>query len=169
MKNFFVIIFVLLLIPTIQLTNASPTKEIVDESGHVILISLSDTVENVIFDGKWTERSEWKQSSWDIIKSDGIDAIHLRSAHQGDFIYILLDVVGDQTLNHVSDRALVCIDGNNDKTKIANENDFCFQTSLESKQGFVYQGGSSLALNGNFEKISNSFGFIGIGGKIRSK
>ena len=130
-----------------------------------ILITYSDTIERVVFDGKWTDQSEWKQSSWDKISTTNGDAVHIRSAHQGDFIYILLDVVADRSIDHLSDRAIVCIDGHNDKTSIAGADDYCFLASLDGKQGFVYQGGSSVALNGHFKKISNSDGFIGIGGK----
>jgi len=155
MRNFLIIILFLLIIPALQSTNAEPS----------ILISKSDTIEKAIFDGKWTERLEWKQSSWDIIKFQKIESVHLRSAHQGDFIYILLDVVADQTLDHISDKALVCIDSKNDKTIIAGDDDYCFQASLDANQGFVYQGGSQLALNGHFKKILNTHGFIGVGGK----
>ena len=163
MKNFLFIIFVLFLIPSIQGSEAGQVLTELSDNVPAILISYSDTAEKIVFDGKWTERSEWKQSSWDIVKYQGSDAVHLRSSHQGEFIYILLDVVGDQTLNHISDKALVCIDGKNDKTIIANDNDFCFQTSLGSKQGFILQGGSPLVQKGNFEKIHEQYGFVGIG------
>ncbi len=166
MKNFFSIIFLLFLILPFQSSNASSSEQAINDSVPTILISYSDTVEKVIFDGKWTERPEWKQSSWDIIKSQSsAESIHLRSAHHGDFIYLLLDVVADETLDHISDKALVCIDSKNDKSNIAQDDDFCFQASLDSKQGFVYQGGSPLILNGNYKKILNSNGFIGVGGK----
>ncbi len=129
-----------------------------------ILISISSSMDDVIFDGKWTNELEWKESSWDSISSN-YGTLHLRTAHQGDFIYILLDAVGDQSIDHVSDRAVVCIDGQNDKTIISNSNDYCFFVALDGKQGFVYQGGSFLSLNGNFKKISNTEGFIGVGSK----
>jgi len=129
-----------------------------------ILISISSSMDDVIFDGKWTNELEWKESSWDSISSN-YGTLHLRTAHQGDFIYILLDAVGDQSIDHVSDRAIVCIDGKNDKTIIANSDDYCFFVALDSKQGFVYQGGSPLSLNGNFKKIPNTEGFIGVGSK----
>lgn len=154
-----------MIISSMQLTYAATSLEEFFESGPAILISKSDTVEKTIFDGKWTEQLEWKQSSWDVIKFERMDSVHLRSAHQGNFIYILLDVVADQTFDHISDKALVCIDSKNDKTIIAGDDDYCFQASLDAKQGFVYQGGSSLALNGHFKKISYADGFIGIGGK----
>jgi hypothetical protein len=159
------IILFLLLIPALESTNAAQTLEETIGTEPAILISKSDTVEKGIIDGKWTESLEWKQSSWDIIKFERSDAVHIRSAHQGDFIYILLDVVADQTFDHISDNALVCIDSKNDKTSIAGDDDYCFQASLDSKQGFVYQGGSPIALNGYFKKILTTDGFIGVGTK----
>lgn len=129
-----------------------------------ILISISSSMDKVIFDGKWTNELEWKESSWDSIPSN-YGTLHLRTAHQGDFIYILLDTVDDQSIDHISDRAVVCIDGKNDKTIIPNSDDYCFFVALNGKQGFVYQGGSSLSINGYFKKISNTEGFIGVGSK----
>lgn len=129
-----------------------------------IMISISSSMDKVFFDGKWTNGFEWKESSWKSISSN-YGTLHLRTAHQGDFIYILLDAVDDQTIDHLSDRAIICIDGKNDKTIIANSDDYCFLVSLNGKEGFVYQGGSSLSINGNFKKISNTEGFIGVGSK----
>src|SRR3989337_334119 len=154
MKNFILLITLFVLLSSINSANATQS----------ILITYSDTMDNVVFDGKWTDKQEWKQSSWDKLSSPNGDTLHIRSAHQGDFIYILLDVVGEESIDHISDRAMVCIDGLNDKTSIAGADDYCFLAALDGKQGFVYQGGSSLALNGHFKKIQNSVGFIGIGG-----
>jgi len=129
-----------------------------------ILISISTSMDKVFFDGKWTNELEWKESSWDPISSNK-GTLHIRTAHQGDFIYVMLDAVGDQSIDHISDRAVACIDGTNDKTIIANLDDYCFFAALDAKQEFVYQGGSLLSLNGNFKKIENIGGFIGVGTK----
>ncbi len=129
-----------------------------------ILISISRSMNKVIFDGKWTNELEWKESSWDSIPSQ-YGTLHLRTAHQGDFIYILLDAVDDQTIDHISDRAVICIDGKNNKSIMGELDDYCFFVALDGKQGFVYQGGSSLSINGYFKKISNTEGFIGVGSK----
>ena len=155
MKNSILLILLFFLLPSINAANATQS----------ILITYSDTIKNVVFDGKWTDRLEWKQSSWDKFSSPNGDTLHIRTAHQGDFIYILLDVVGEESIDHISDRAMVCIDGLNDKTLIAGADDYCFLAALDGKLGFVYQGDSSLALNGHFKKIQNSVGFIGVGGK----
>ena len=155
MRKALLTISILLLLPSL---NAAFSVE-------SILITYSDTMDKVVFDGKWTDRLEWKQSSWDKFSSPNGDTLHIRSAHQGDFIYILLDVVADRSIDNLSDRAVVCIDGYNDKTSIPGVDDYCFLASLDGKQGFVYQGDSSLALNGYFKKITSTDGFIGVGGK----
>ena len=155
MKNFLLIILLFFLLSSINAANAIQS----------ILITYSGKMDNVVFDGKWTDGLEWKESSWDKLSSPNGDTLHIRSAHQGDFIYILLDVDGEKNIDHISDRAMVCIDGLNDKTSIPGVDDYCFLASLDGKQGFVYQGGSSLALNGYFKKITSADGFIGVGGK----
>jgi hypothetical protein len=167
MKIFFIIIIFLLFISAIQTSNVALSEQAINDSNSSILITKSDTIEKAIFDGKWTNGSEWKQSSWDIIKTQGMESIHLRSAHQGDYIYILLDVIADRTLDNISDNAIVCIDSKNDKTIIAGEDDYCFQASLNVKQGLVYQGegGLHLAFNSNFKNILIQDGFIGVGSK----
>ena len=154
MINYILIVFIFLLFP---LTTHAFGQE-------PIPISISSSMEKIIFDGKWSNELEWKESSWETISSPA-GTIHLRIAHQGDFIYILLDAVDDLTIDHISDTALICIDGKNDKTIIPNSNDYCFFTSLNSKQSFVYQGGSPLASNNYFKKIYHVNDFIGIGSK----
>ncbi len=154
MKYFILIIFIFFLLPFMNIGFGEEP----------ILITNSNSMNEVVIDGKWTNEIEWKQSSWDKVQSsDG--TLHIRSAHQGNYIYILLDAVYDQTIDHISDRALICIDGKNDKTIISNSNDYCFFTSLDGKQSFVYQGGSSIALNNYFKKIPNNEGFVGVGSK----
>jgi len=154
MRNALLTILIVLFLPTLSVVFAEED----------ILITFSDQMGSSVFDGKWTDQVEWKYSSWNKISTTNGDAVHIRSAHYDNFIYILLDVVADRSIDHLSDRAIICIDGYNDKTSTPGVDDYCFLASLDGKQGFVYQGGSPLALNGNFKKIQNSYGFIGIGG-----
>jgi hypothetical protein len=154
MRNALLAILMVLFLPTLSVVFA-------DED---ILITYSEQMDRTVFDGKWTDQVEWKYSSWDKISSTNGDLVHIRTAHYDNFIYILLDVVADRSIDHLSDRAIICIDGYNDKTSTPGVDDYCFLASLDGKQGFVYQGGSPLALTRNFKKIQNSDGFIGVGG-----
>ena len=109
------------------------------EGSEPILITISDTMHEVIFDGKWSFKAEWKRSSLDTLTfGDGV--MHLRSAHQGDFIYFFVDFVSDQSIDVGKDKAMICLDTDNDKTTIPNENDFCFLTILEANESKVFQG-----------------------------
>lgn len=129
-----------------------------------ILITISGDMDKVIFDGRWTFFSEWKHSSLDTLNYDDNTIIQLRSAHQDNFIYIFVDVVSDTYLDKGADRAIFCLDTNNDKSVLADTDDYCFLAVLDGKSAFVYQGGSPLGLNGNFRKIASHPEFVGIGG-----
>lgn len=128
-----------------------------------ILISISSDLDQVIFDGKWTHTAEWKKSSYNHIKFNDGTEIHLRTAHQDNFLYIQINAASDMIINKGSDNAVVCFDTKNDKTKISQLDDYCFFTSLGSNNYFTYQGGNISAINGFFKKIPNHKDFVAIG------
>jgi len=148
-KYFLIIIFIVLF----STGSAAATNQ--------ILITISGVMNKVIFDGKWTNTTEWKESSLDTLSYDDGTEIYLRTAHQDNFIYVLVDDVTGTHFSKGSDRAIICFDLNNNKTTIPNTRDYCFVNVLDGKKSFVLQGGSSLALNSYFEKIDNPEGFIG--------
>ena len=121
-----------------------------------ILITQSTGLDDVIFDGKWTNEKEWKPSSHNLLSYDE-SIIHLRTAHQENFIYIFVDPVNDLTLDNNLDEATICFDAKNEKNLIPDTNDFCFSVSLNESQGILKQGNS----NGNYE-IINEVEFIAI-------
>jgi len=126
-----------------------------------ILITISPDMEKIIFDGKWTFFTEWKESSLTKVSFDDKQII-LRTAHFENFIYVFVDSINDYTLDKGMDKATICFDGQNNKSKISDKNDYCFSSTLGYKQGIVFQGGSFSAVSGNFQKISNPDGFIAI-------
>ena len=129
-----------------------------------ILISITSDLDQVIFDGKWTHVNEWKKSSYDHLKFDDGSEIHLRTAHQENFLYVHINAVFDRTFDKGSDSAIVCFDTNNDKNKVSQTDDYCFFTSLGGNSYFTSQGGSISAINGFFKKIINDKDFVAIGG-----
>lgn len=132
-------------------------------AGEPIMITMSPDMTQVIFDGKWSTGVEWKRSSENkFIFEDGTRII-LRTAHQDNFIYVLVDAVTDLSLDKGADRAMICFDGNFDKTNIANFDDYCFVSTLGRKTASSLQGGSPLKFNGNFKNISSHPDLIGIG------
>lgn len=127
-----------------------------------ILITSFKAMDDIVFDGKWTFFSEWKPTSSDTFSYDDGMRIILRSAHQDNFIYFYVDALTDTTLNKGMDKATICIDAENNKNSITDENDFCFSSSLGNKQGTVFQGNSINSVTGNFQKITSPKNFIGI-------
>ena len=156
MKNekYFLVIFIIL---SSSFGNASATT-------NPVMITISDDMNKVIFDGRWSFFTEWKHSSLDTISYNDGMVFKLRTAHQDNFIYVFLDVISDTYLDKGADRAMICFDTNNDKSTLPDSDDYCFLAILDGKSSFVYKGGSSLGLNGNFEKVPTPAGYVGIGG-----
>ncbi|KFM18078.1 hypothetical protein AAA799P11_01235 [Marine Group I thaumarchaeote SCGC AAA799-P11] len=150
MKTTFFLIVILLMMP------------ITSFAYEPIPITYSADRASVIFDGKWSFFTEWKESTLTDMGNENAQ-IKLRTAHQNDFIYVLVDFVSDVHLDKKIDMSIICFDSENNKSKLSDENDFCFSVSLGSENGFIYQGGSPFALKQNFEKIYHP-DFIAIGG-----
>ena len=128
-----------------------------------ILISRSSGLDEIVFDGKWTTTYEWKKSSYNNLLFEDKFEIHLRTAHENDFLYVQVNAHDDTTINYNSDRAIICFDTKNDKTDIPQEDDYCFSAALGSNNFHTLQGGSISAVNGHFKKIPNHEDYIAIG------
>ncbi|NOS62517.1 MAG: hypothetical protein HOO66_05715 [Nitrosarchaeum sp.] len=137
-----------------------------------ILIAKSTSLKEINFDGKWTFYTEWKQTSWNPIRSDENVVFHLRTAHQGNFIYVLIDVISDTTANIGADKATLCIDSKNNKNDFFDNDDYCFIVQLEERNfidillnqqdNFMIQGDLQSKSFEELEKIKVKE-FVGIG------
>ncbi len=136
--------------------------EIAYAQSNTIFITLSSNMDKIIFDGKWSDRTEWKNSSLDTFSYDDGTTIHLRTAHQDNFIYVFVDVPTDTHLNKVADSVMICFDTQNNKSVLLDDNDYCFMTTLDGKRSFVYQGYSGNIRN--LKEISDVDGFVAVGG-----
>jgi len=128
-----------------------------------IAIQQSPYMDNVRFDGQWSFGKEWKESSssqitTEIAGTEGI--IPIRTAHYGDFIYILLDVVPDKSNDKNQDWGVVCFDTKSDKNAKPDKNDYCFMIKLGSDKVVTMQGNDSDEL----VVLENHADLIGIGG-----
>jgi hypothetical protein len=136
-----------------------PTSFSVTFAYEQIPITISSTINQTHFDGKWTFPTEWKQSSLNTYEYDnGSTVTILRTAHQGDFVYVFIDAITDYNIDGGSDSAAVCFDTNNDKTEIPNEDDYCFMTKLDANIGATYRGNTNTQ---NFTQIPNHDEFTG--------
>jgi len=153
MKSIFLILYIFLII-TLS-TNAFAEEQ--------IFITVSSEAKNIIFDGKWSFEREWKQSSMqEIYTENGI--IYLRISHQDEFVYVFLDVLPDRQTERMVDRAIVCFDTSNNKSKIADSDDYCFVAVMGKQTGMTLQGGSNIPTNNYFKNIKNHQDMIAIGG-----
>lgn len=126
---------------------------------HSIPITVSSSMKDIVFDGKWTFTREWKESSF-----AGFSAGTIRIAHYNNYIYLLIDATALTNFEKNSDRATVCFDTKNDKSQIPNLDDYCFTTTLGSSTSITLQGGSNFTSENNFKKISSTDGLIAVGG-----
>ncbi|MEM3006743.1 MAG: hypothetical protein QXY25_07785 [Candidatus Nitrosotenuis sp.] len=122
-----------------------------------IPITISHTMNNVVFDGKWTHEFEWKASSLITYKYENATEIVLRTAHQENFVYVFLDSITDYHPN-LNDHAIICFDTHNNKSEMTDSNDYCFETYLNAEESFVYQGDNESDIG--FSKIEKPQGFI---------
>ena len=115
-----------------------------------IPITISNKMDLVVFDGKWTNSTEWKRSTEEkIIDNDMNHYMQFKTAHQGNFVYIMVDFVSDTKTEKGKDFSIICFDTNNDKQDNIDENDYCFKTFLD---------GESIILKGNknqFQEIKH--------------
>ncbi len=149
------VFFIIIIITLTPITNIFAQE--------AIMITKSPKMDQVTFDGIWTHGAEWKVSSLDSIKIAKQGEIYLRTAHQGNFVYVFLDVTIDTHLDKNEDKSVICFDAENDKNEFADSDDFCFIATLGKKIGTTLQGEASISSN-DFKNIQNPDGFIGMGG-----
>lgn len=159
------ILFLLFMMPNLSLGSedynvllSDPLKDSseIDEDEKIeepVLITQSSRMDKVILDGKWTDDIEWKESTYNGWKFYDGNGIILRSAHQKDYIYFLVDFISDRTADTNTDRGMICLESDNEKKIIAKKNAYCFIATLSSNDSIVLQGGSPSAISGNFKKI----------------
>ena len=138
-----------------------PLVGIAQASSEAVLITHSNTMERAIFDGKWTNYIEWKNTSWNEMRFEG-DLIQLISAHFENFIYVFIDAVSDNSLDMGHDKATICFDTRNNKAENFDDDDYCFSVLLGENEGTTLQGDFEAKNEDIFKKIDNPDGFIAI-------
>ncbi|OLE40485.1 MAG: hypothetical protein AUG16_03975 [Thaumarchaeota archaeon 13_1_20CM_2_39_20] len=106
--------------------------------------------------------TKWRESTLTQIDTGAGEPIYLRTAHQENFIYVLIDEVSKTSFDKHADIAVICFDKNGNQSAVANENDYCFGVPFDSKNPFTLRGGSLLEQSNHYTKIKNSNELIGI-------
>lgn len=124
-----------------------------------ILIVQSPSMEQIIFDGKWSFKEEWKTSGYDTIQFEDGNYFKLRSAHHGNFTYFHINFISDTHEDLFEDKAMICFDGNNDKSKIFDSDDYCFEIIHNESSHLIKTNSES---ENNFFKKEYHDKFIGV-------
>jgi len=119
-------------------------------------ITRSDRMNDVIFDGKWTFYEEWKVSALETIITEN-DPIYIRTAHQDNFIYVMLAVTADRTPNF-EDYSIVCFDTTISNSSEISKGIYCFKVNVGSDKpitlGWDKKSQSFLQIENHEELVS---------------
>ena len=96
----------------------------------IIPISFIDKADAPKIDGLWTHGNEWKQASETIQNYDNGAQLVILTMHDGDYIYVLLELPTDETEDS-GDLAYVCFDTDHDSGE-PDANDYCFLLGMGS-------------------------------------
>lgn len=129
-----------------------------------IFTTVRSDANNTIFDGKWTFLQEWKSTSEDKITFDDNTEMVIKTGHDYENLYVLIDFIGDTSIGKFADSGIVCIDSKMDQSNIPDRNDFCFVAIMGSSRSKTLQGGDMLAQTGHWKIIENHPQLITIGG-----
>jgi hypothetical protein len=122
-----------------------------------IPITISASMNHIIFDGRWTFFKEWKESSLTEMQTED-SIIYIRTAHLENFIYVMIDAVEDTSINNGKDKATVCFNTLLDVNTTSN-NSYCFVLKLGDNIPVTLIGSNTTT---QFETIYNHKDFIGI-------
>jgi hypothetical protein len=123
-----------------------------------ILITEANSIQEI--DGKWGFVNEWKESAYTGLSYDNGEKLVLRTLHDRNYIYVLVDHLGDTHPNKGEDRAIVCLNSKNENPE---KDNYCFIVTLGRKNSIVLQESTSFTINSKFKRIFKTE-FEGMGG-----
>ena len=128
-----------------------------------ILTTLRSDANNTIFDGKWTFLQEWKSTSEDIVEYDDGTKFVIKTGHDYENLYVLIDFITGTSFNKSADRGIVCFDTKMNRSTIPDKDDYCFSVVLGSQRVFTLQGGNFLAQKGYWIRTENHPNLVAAG------
>jgi hypothetical protein len=127
-----------------------------------VLITYTPKLQDVKFDGAWSHTTEWKPSSLVMIKNNNTSFAY-RVAHDYENLFVYVSATSDKSPSKSTDRAIVCIDGENNGGEKPDMNDYCFISIMGTDKIYTLQGGSYTGQNGFYKIIDNHTELIGVG------
>ncbi len=117
-----------------------------------------------IIDGIESYNVEWKQSAEHVVEYHDGARLALRSVHDRDNVYLLLDMITDTVIDKNRDFGIVCFDTKNDGGDRPKDDDYCFLATQGSNASITYSGGGEFGLKLYLNKIPNPNGVKAIAG-----
>ncbi len=152
MKKIFPLFVPLIIFPFFSLAN-----------GEEIAITITSG-QLPIIDGTGSYATEWKQSAEHLVSYPDGARLALRSVHDRDNVYLLLDLISDTVVNNNRDFGIVCFDTKNDDGDRPDENDYCFVATEGSSTFVSYKGGGYFGISNYLDVIPNPTGAKAIAG-----
>lgn len=121
-----------------------------------IFITQSYSMGQIIFDGKWTFKEEWKNSSEDKIPLKNGHSLNLKTAHQENNLYFLIEFVTDTNEDSFKDKAMICFDTKNNKNIEFDSNDYCF-VIVHQEQSYILSKNSTSEKNVFQKEVNDKF------------
>ena len=125
-----------------------------------IFTTYDHTTKGIVFDGKWTQQVEWKPTAFDQVK-DGNESFVIRTGHDYENLYVMINYVTDNSIERNSDKAIICFDGKSEKSKTPDSNDYCFLLRVGANTPITLEGGNKIPNKNFFKVISNHPDLIG--------
>lgn len=117
-----------------------------------LFITLRD--DEIILDGKWSHATEWKKSSETIVKQDDQQQFALRYAHNYEKIFVLIDVINDNSTNTLKDKSVLCFESKiNENMSILDKNTYCFEMTFDGTLVTLVNNSETSELE--YKKIEN--------------
>jgi hypothetical protein len=129
-----------------------------------IFTTLRGGVDSIVWDGKWTFLQEWKPTSEDIVQFNDGNELSVKTGHDRENLYVLLDFITENQFRKFSDYGMICMVANNTMESSPQKGDYCFLVTLGSHNPLTFQGGGYLAITNDFMKVENDPNLIAVGG-----
>lgn len=122
-----------------------------------IFITKSTDDQLPMIDGMWSYEKEWARTSEAILNYESEVRLILRTVHDRQNIYIMLDMVTDIVKDPQKDHAVVCFDTMKNGGNMPDKDDYCFIAMYGSDSFVTYTGGGS-ATDNHLAKVNNPKG-----------
>lgn len=123
-----------------------------------LFITYTDTDSEIIYDGKWSFKTEWKKSAYTTVEQNFEKLFVLRYAHNYEEILVFIDVIADKSINILKDKSVLCF-----KSQTNEKNpSYCFEKIYDGELTTLVKNPDTL--ENQYKKIKNHPNTLAISG-----